>query len=311
MQRYDLLAIGNLTLDVIHEVDRIPKLDETGLVLRRNIFFGGRAGNIAVIGAKLGLDVAIASIVGGDFVESGYRDYLLRHKVNIDRVKILKTKKCPEIQVYKQPDGKHVYFFQPNVQQYSKSLDLKEEDLVRFKVIYLTSFNSEKPIIQLMGKIRHFDGIFFGFGEEIYRKSRGFLKSAIKISSYINLNATEFETLLKKMEFSSIAEIFRVGTRLKFICVSLREKGSIIYALNRKYVIPAVPPVKLVSTLGAGDAYVAGLIYGIVNQWNIENCGRLGSVLSSFILEGEGAQNRLPQWKSLKKRYEEFFDKLP
>ena len=311
MQQRDLLAIGNLTLDIIHEVDRIPKLDETGLVLCRNLYFGGRAGNIAVMGAKLGLDVAIASIVGGDFVESGYRDYLLRHKVNIDWVKILKMKKCAGIKVYKQRNGKHIYFFQPNVQQYSKSLDLKEEELLRFKVIYLTSFNSEKPIVRLMTKIRHFDGIFFGFGEEIYRKSRDFLKTAIKVSSYIDLNAAEFEVLLRKMRFSSIADVFNVGTRLKFICVSLGEKGSIIYIPNRKYVIPAVPPVKLVSTLGAGDAYVAGLIHGIVNQWSVENCGRLGSVLSSFILEGEGAQNRLPRWGTIKKRYEQFFGKLP
>ena len=311
MQQHDLLAIGNLTLDVIHEVDRIPELDETGLVLRRNIRFGGRAGNISVIGAKLGLDVAIASIVGGNFLESGYKDYLLRHKVNIDRVKILKEEKCAEIQVYTQQDGKHVYYFQPNVQRYGKSLDLKEEDLMKFKVIYLTSFNSEKPITQLVTKIRHFGEIFFGFGEEIYRKSRNFLESAIKISSYIHLNATEFEILLQKMEFSSVAEIFNLGTRLKFICVSLGEKGCIIHGPHRKYVIPAVPPVKLISTLGAGDAFVAGLIYGTVNHWSIENCGRLGSVLSSFILEGEGAQDRIPEWGSIKKRYEQFFGKLP
>ena len=311
MQQHDLLVIGNLTLDVVHEVDRIPEPDETGLVLRRNIYFGGRAGNIGIVGAKLRLDVAIASIVGGNFLESGYKDHLLRHMVNIDRVEILKKEKCAEIYVYKQPDGKHAYFFQPNVQRCGKSLDLKEQDLMRFKVIYLTSFNSEEPIIQLMTKIKHFNNVFFGFGEEIYRKSRGFIESAIKISSYLHLNAKEFEILLQEMEFSSVAEIFNLGNQLKFICISLGEKGSIIYVPNRKYVIPAVLPVKLMSTLGAGDAYVAGLIYGIINQWSVENCGRLGSVLSSFILEGEGAQSRLPQWRSIKKRYERFFGTWP
>lgn len=311
MQQYDLLAIGNLTLDTVHEADRIPKIDETGLVLRQNTYFGGRAGNIAMIGARLGLDVAIVSIVGGDFIESGYKDHLLRYRVNIDKVKILKTKECAKIHVYKQRDGKHIYFFQPNVQQRSHMLDLKEEDLTRFKVIYLTSFNSEQTVTELTGKIKHSSDIFFGLGEEIYRKSRNFLESVVEISNYIGANEREFETFLKKMGLSSVAEIFDIGTRLRFVCISLGEKGSIIYTPNKKYVIPAVPSAKLVSTLGAGDAYVAGLIYGIVNQWSIENGGRLGSVLSSFILEAEGAQNTLPNWGSLKKRYNQFFGKLP
>lgn len=311
MQRYDLLAIGNLTLDIVCEVDRIPKLDETGLVLRQNTCFGGRAGNIAITGARLGLDVAIASIVGSDFIESGYKDHLLRHRVNISKVKILETKECAKIHVYRQRDGKHIYFFQPNVQQHSYKLNLKEEDLTRFKVVYLTSFNSEQTVTELTGKIKHSSDVFFGLGEEIYRKSRNFLESVIEISNYMGANEREFETFLKKMGFSSVAEIFDIGTRLRFVCISLGEKGSIIYTPNKKYVIPAVPSAKLVSTLGAGDAYVAGLIYGIVSQWNIENCGRLGSVLSSFILEAEGAQNTLPNWGSLKKRYNQFFGKLP
>lgn len=307
----DLLVIGNLTLDTVYEVDRIPSLDETGLVSSSNVYFGGRAGNIAVNGARLGLEVAIASIVGDDFVESGYRDYLLAHRVNIDKVKILKTRKCPEIQVYKKPDGEHVYFFQPNALKHYKTLDLKIEDLSRFKVIYLTSFNSEVLITQLMTRIERFDNIFFGFGEEIYRKSRNFLELAIKISSYMNLNAAELGILYRKMKISSIAEIFNTGKRLKFFCVSSGGGGSVIYKPNSKCVISATPPVKFVSTLGAGDAYVAGLIFGIMNKWSVEDCGRLGSVLSSFILEGDGAQNVLPQWKDIRNRSEHVFGKLP
>ena len=311
MQRYDLLAIGNLTLDIVYEVDGVPKLDGTGLVLRQNAYFGGRSGNIAIIGARLGLDVAIASIVGGDFVKSGYKDYLLRHRVNIDKVKILETKECAKIHVYKQRDGKHIYFFQPNVQRFSHKLNLDEKDLTKFKVIYLTSFNSEQTVTELMEKIKPPSDVFFGLGEEIYRKSSNFLESVVEISNYIGANEREFETFHKKMGFSSIAEIFDIGTRLRFVCVSLGEKGSIIYTPDKRYVIPPVPSAKLVSTLGAGDAYVAGLIYGIVNQWNIEDCGRLGSVLSSFIVEAEGAQNTRPNWRSLKNRYNLFFGKLP
>lgn len=309
--QYDLLVIGNLTFDTIHEVDRVPEVDETGLVLRRSIFYGGRAGNISIIGTKLGLDVAIASIVGGDFIESGYRNYLLERKVNIDKVKILKAQECAKTQVFRQQNGKHVYFFQPNVQKYVHSLDFKEEELKEFKVIYLTSFNSENSIQELMRNLRHFDSTFFGLGEEVYRKSRGFLRSAIEISSYLHLNEKESVTLLEKMGLSAISEIFDIGSKLKFVCVSLGEKGSMVYTRDEKHFIPPVPPTEVISTLGAGDAYVAGLAYGIINQWNIKECGRLGSVLSSFILEREGAQNRVPDWSSLRKRYNQFFGELP
>jgi len=307
IHKRDLLVIGNLTLDIIHGVDRIPRLDETGLVLSKNVCFGGRAGNIAVIAAGLGLDVAIASITGADFTQSGYRHYLLKRKVDVDKVEILKTEKCAKTQVFRRPDGKHIYFFQANVQERNHGLDLEREELNKFKIVYLTSFDSEKAVIEIMRKLETLDNVFFGLGEEIYRKSKGFLELAIGISSYLNLNEKEFETLLEKIGLSAIDDVFDIGTKLRFVCVSLGDKGSTIYTPEQRYFVPPVPPQEMVSTLGAGDAYVAGLVYGIVNSWDIKECGRLGSVVASFILEREGAQSNLPNWTNIRKRYSHSF----
>lgn len=305
MTTNNLLAIGNLSLDTVFNVDRIPRLDETGLVHDRETYFGGRAGNIAVICSKLGLKTAVASIVGHDFISSGYEIHLLEHNVNIDRVKMQQTGKCAEIFLFKQPDGKHIYFFRPNVQK-NLMLDLEDHDLQSFGVIYVSSFDSENTIKMLLGKNREPLAVF-GFGEEIYRKSEKFLRYVVQHSNIICINLRESKIFLERLRLESIKETFHIGRRLRFVCVSRGAEGSTIFTPKRRFHLLAVPPEKCVSTLGAGDAYVAGLIYGLSKEWNVEASARFGSVLSSFILESVGAQNGLPNWQQIKVRYRRFF----
>lgn len=311
MNRFDLLAIGNLTLDVIHDVDKIPNIDETGIVENKKTYFGGRAGNLAVLGSKLGLKVAIASVVGGDFLDSGYREYLVDHNIDIERIEVFEKDSCARIIVFKREDGKHIYFFEPNIQRVGRKLVLNKSELSEFSLVYLTSLDSERTISHLFNKLSGFDKVFFEFGEEIYRKSTRFLESAINISSYIHLNALEYEILSEKLGFSSVSDVFESVQQLKFLCISSGKKGTVIHTRGAKYKIPAIRPLRLISTLGAGDAYVVGLIFGILNNWSLIDSGRMGSVLSSFILEFEGAQKMIPEWELIMKRFRKNFGELP
>lgn len=307
MSGQSVLTIGNLTQDTVFTVDRIPNLDETGLVQKIEEYYGGRAGNIAVICSVLGLDTAVASIVGQEWTDSGYKAHLLRLGVNVDRVKVQRGKKSARIFLFKQMDGKHVYFFKPNVHKNS-DLNLSKYDFKSFKAVYMSSFNSEKRVMKLLKEFRE-SFIIFGLGEEIYRKPACFLKNVVHNSDFICANHVESKVFLKKLGLESLEESFRIGERLRFLCISKGSKGSTIFTSARKLHFPAVPAATFTSALGAGDAYVAGIIYGLVNDWEIETCGKFGSVLSSFILESDGAQNRLPKWQEIRKRYLSYFGK--
>ena len=60
---------------------------------------------------------------------------------------------------------------------------------------------------------------------------------------------------------------------------------------RRASTIPAVPATALVDPTGCGDAYRAGLLYGIAEGWDWERTGRLASMLGSIKIASRGGQN--------------------
>jgi len=70
----------------------------------------------------------------------------------------------------------------------------------------------------------------------------------------------------------------------------LGELGSRICTPDCEINIPAIKPKKVVDPTGAGDAYRAGLIMGLIQGSNIEQSAKMGSVYASFAIESYGTQ---------------------
>ena len=78
---------------------------------------------------------------------------------------------------------------------------------------------------------------------------------------------------------------------MKALIVTLGAQGSRIYAGDVQHEIPCAPADRLLDPTGCGDAYRAGLLYGIANGWDWANTGRLGAVLGAIKIASRGAQN--------------------
>ena len=72
--------------------------------------------------------------------------------------------------------------------------------------------------------------------------------------------------------------------------ITLGEKGSIIKQSEERWIIPPQKPPKIVDTTGAGDLYAAGFLYAYINNYTMENCGKLGGHAASEIIQQYGAR---------------------
>lgn len=79
----DLLVIGGITFDYLFWVDRLPEKHFEGVIKRHGRFFGGRAPNVAVAAAKLGIKTGLVSSVGDGFASEGYEAYLRATDVDL------------------------------------------------------------------------------------------------------------------------------------------------------------------------------------------------------------------------------------
>lgn len=86
--------------------------------------------------------------------------------------------------------------------------------------------------------------------------------------------------------------------------VTLGAEGSLIYTAERCISIPAAPPLAVVDPTGCGDAYRAGLLYGIGQGWAWEKTGRLASLMGAIKIAHRGGQNHTPTMSEITSRYQ-------
>jgi len=90
-----------------------------------------------------------------------------------------------------------------------------------------------------------------------------------------------------------------VGKGVKMVAVKLGGDGCYVTDGRERHLIEAFK-VKVVDTTGAGDAFCAGFLYGLVNDKRLYECGKLGNFVASRCVMKMGARAGLPFAKDLK-----------
>jgi adenosine kinase len=121
----------------------------------------------------------------------------------------------------------------------------------------------------------------------------------IRLADYCTVNDYEARLLTERTGQS----LEQLATQVKALIVTLGGNGSQIYADGARIDIPTVPPAQLVDPTGCGDAYRAGLLYGIARGWGWEKTGRLASLMGSLKIAHRGGQNHKPTRAEIAERF--------
>ncbi|MGD8515219.1 MAG: carbohydrate kinase family protein, partial [Granulosicoccaceae bacterium] len=113
------------------------------------------------------------------------------------------------------------------------------------------------------------------------------LKTFIEQATYITVNDYEMQLLQDRTGLSP----HEVTERVEALIVTLGAKGSHIYTSNKRLDIPAAKPEVINDPTGCGDAYRSGLLYGLMNDMDWENTGRVASLMGAIKIEHHGTQN--------------------
>jgi len=87
------------------------------------------------------------------------------------------------------------------------------------------------------------------------------------------------------------------------------EAGCRIHWGGSEEHITAIP-VRMKDPTGAGDSFRAGFLLAYQRGYPPDTCARVGTVTSSFVVEGVGCQTNLPSWEEMRARYERHFGAL-
>lgn len=134
------------------------------------------------------------------------------------------------------------------------------------------------------------------------------LAQLLELSTVIFANETETAFLCEEFGLKEIRDLFQ-NEKLQILVETLGAEGSRVYYRDGGQICQtqarAVRPLCAEpETVGAGDGYVCGFLYGLVHGRSVHECALLGGTLSSFVLEKEGSITNLPTEAQLLARYE-------
>jgi adenosine kinase len=122
-------------------------------------------------------------------------------------------------------------------------------------------------------------------------------------ATWMTLNDSESELMQERTGLT----LEEMAERVEALIITLGSKGSKIYTEGCVIDIPAAQPNSVNDPTGCGDAYRAGLLYGLMNELDWEVTGRIASLMGAIKIEHHGTQNHGFDMDSFKQRYHENF----
>ena len=263
--------------------EKIHVLNVAFLVPEMRREFGGCAGNIAYNLKLLGGEPVMMATVGDD-----YAPYAARfEQLNLTQQHVRKIPESFTAQAFitTDLDDNQITAFHPGAMNFSHLNSVKDTSDIRLGIIAPDGRDG------MMQHAREFHeaGIPFIFdpGQGLPMYNGEELLDFIGKADYIAVNDYEGQMLQDRTGRS----LESLANQAKALIITLGAQGSIIYADGKKIEIPCVKPKDIVDPTGCGDAYRAGLLYGIVNNLDWQTTGQLGSLMGSLKIAQKGGQN--------------------
>ncbi|MEP7275110.1 MAG: carbohydrate kinase family protein [Betaproteobacteria bacterium] len=247
--------------------------------------WGGCAGNIAYNLQGLGGEPVVMAALGHDGAD--YRERMAGLGIAIDGVRTVAETFTAQAFIITDLDDNQITAFHPGAMNHSHANHVGDVGAVGLGIIAPDGKEG------MMAHVREFAeaGVPFVFdpGQGLPLFDGDELSAMIERATYLTVNDYEAKLLCERtgLTLAGLAE------RVQALVVTLGAEGSVIHADGATYAIPAVKPMAIVDPTGCGDAYRAGLLYGIAQGWDWDRTGRLASVMGSLKIASRGGQNHV------------------
>ena len=245
--------------------------------------FGGTAGNIAYNLALLGEKPLILAAAGKDF--DRYEAWLSKHGLPVSGIRYIEEELTAGAYITTDMSGNQITGFNPGAMKYP-SLQQVEGLNPRETLAIVAPGNVGDMIgysrIYKQDKIPY----IFDPGQQISVMSGEQLVEMITGSELLISNDYELEMIIQATGLGK-GELLE---RTKAIISTLGENGSLLYSQQDEVAIHAAKALQVLDPTGAGDAYRAGLIKGLVMEKELADAARMGATCASYAVERYGTQ---------------------
>jgi adenosine kinase len=262
--------------------------------------FGGCAGNIAYNLNLLDPSIALPmATVGKDF--DSYAYWMDKHNINRKYIKIIEDAFTAQAFITTDMDDNQITAFHPGAMNYSQENNISDAQSCRLGIVSPDGRDGMlKHAQQFADKNIPF---IFDPGQGIPMFNGEELAQFIEQATWVTVNDYEWQMMKEKTGLSEK----EITKEVKALIVTCGGDGSKIYTKEKLIEIPSVKPESISDPTGCGDAYRAGLLYGLVNDIDLEITGKIASLMGSIKISCHGTQNHSFIIEEFKSRFESEF----
>jgi adenosine kinase len=247
--------------------------------------WGGCAGNIAYNLLGIGGEPVVMATIGDD--GSDYRERLAALGVGGDAVRHVPGAYTAQAFIITDLDDNQITAFHPGAMNYSHQNRVGDVADIGLGIVAPDGKEGMSAHVEQFAQA----GIPFMFdpGQAMPLFSGPELLAMIDKARCVAVNDYEGQLLAERtgLSFAALAE------RVEALIVTLGADGSVIHAGGVTYAVPAAKPSAVTDPTGCGDAYRAGILYGMSQGWDWEKTGGLASVMGSLKIASRGGQNHV------------------
>jgi len=263
--------------------DKVHILNVSFLVPEMRREFGGCAGNIAYNLTLLQGDALPMATVGNDF--GPYAEWMDKCDIPRTHIKALNDTYTGQAFITTDLDDNQITAFHPGAMSRSHENKISDAKDVTLGIV---SPDGRDGMIEHARQFFEADIPFiFDPGQGMPMFNGEDLLQFIKHATWLTVNDYEAQ-LLQERTGQTLEQLAK---QLKALIVTQGGKGSLIYSDGQCLEIPAAKASAVLDPTGCGDAYRAGLLYGLMNDMDWETTGRIASLIGAIKIECNGTQN--------------------
>lgn len=265
--------------------------------------FGGTAGNIAYSLSLLKENPIILATIGKDY--QSYFEWLEKNGISLEGIKIIESELTAGAYITTDKSDNQITGFNPGAMKYPSEYKFnhggQEESIV------IISPGNLKDMAEYAKACRDMNIKYIcDPGQSLTSWDKKALIEWIDGSMLLISNDYELEMIMNM----SGMDKKKLLTLTQTIITTLGEKGTLISTQGADISIPAAAIKDVVDPTGAGDAYRAGLLKGLVMGKDIQTAAKLGAVAATYAIENYGTQEHFYTYEEFMDRYRTNFGEL-
>jgi len=245
--------------------------------------WGGCAGNIAYNLQGLGGAPVVMATLGDDGVP--YRERMDELGIAQDGVRTVPGMFTAQAFIITDLDDNQITAFHPGAMNASHENRVGDVERIALGIVAPDGRDGMRAHVEQFANAKI--PFIFDPGQGLPLFSGPELLEMIDAATYLAVNDYEGRLLAERTGVS----LDSIARRVDAVIETLGGEGSRIHTGGRALSIPAVPATAVVDPTGCGDAYRAGLLYGIAHGFAWERTGRLAGLLGTLKIASRGGQN--------------------